>query len=263
MDSSDSLTYVDLETARAAKGVRMVVASALPSPWSEAVKGLFRVKGIPALVVSCLRTTPEIEAWTRVDNVPAVFFDDEAPRSNWAAIVARTELVGGRPPLVPGDPEARARIFGLLHELAGEGGLGWSCRLVMIDGGLRSEGREGFPLAVAQRLAPKYGHAPEHVAPARARIAEVLAQFDRLLAAARAAGHGYLLGDAPTALDIYLATFLTPIVGVSEAECPTMRAPIRPAFAYLGREVGGLVSAALAAHRRFIYDQHLGWPIVL
>jgi len=30
------LTYVDIETARAARGLRMAVASALPSPWSEA-----------------------------------------------------------------------------------------------------------------------------------------------------------------------------------------------------------------------------------
>jgi glutathione S-transferase len=258
----DLLTYVDLDTARAAPGVRMVVARALPSPWSEAAKGLFRVKEVPALVVAG-RPGPELEAWTRVDNVPVVFFDAEAPRSHWAAIVTRAERLGGRVALVPKDPETRASMFGLLHEVAGEDGLGWSSRLIMIDGGLRSDGREGFPLEVATRLAPKYGYAPERIAPARARIAEVLAQLDRRLADARAAGHRYLLGDAPTALDIYVATFLTPITGVTEAECPQMRAPVRPAFAYLGRAVGDLLSAEVAAYRRFMFDEHLGWPIVL
>ena len=260
----DILSYVDIATARAARGLRIAVASALPSPWTEAAKGLLRCKQIPALAVRFLRGTPELEAWTASNNVPVVLYDDEPPRSNWAAIIAFAERLGGAMPLVPADPDARARMFGLVHELAGEGGLGWSNRLLMIDGGLRSEGREGFPLPVARSLARKYGHAPEHIAPARARTAEVLTLLDRVLAGARAAGHRYLLGgDAPTALDIYVATFLTPITGVSETECPAMLPPLRPAFAYLGRQVGGLLSPELAAHRRFMFDQHLGWPIVI
>ena len=84
-----------------------------------------------------------------------------------------------------------------------------------------------------------------------------------MLAGARAAGHHPLLGDALTALDIYLATFLTPIAGVTEAECPAMLAPVRPAYTHLGREVGALLSSELAAWRRSLFDQHLGWPIVL
>jgi hypothetical protein len=39
--------------------------------------------------------------------------------------------------------------------------------------------------------------------------------------------------------------------------------PLLPAFAYVGQQVGSLLSPALAAHRRFIYDEHLGWPIVI
>ena len=204
-----------------------------------------------------------MKAWTGADSVPVVLFDDEQPLTGWAEIIALAERLGGRVPLVPADPETRARMFDLISELAGEGGLAWSNRLLMIDGGMRSEGREGFPLPVAQYLAPKYGHAPDCAAPARARVAEVLAQLDRALAAARAAGHRYLLGDTLTALDIYIATFLTPIAGVTEAECPAMRAALRPAFTHVQREVGGLLSAELAAHRRFIHDEHLGWPIVL
>lgn len=259
----DLLTYVDLETARAARGVRMVVASALPSPWSEAAKGLFHVKQIPALAVRSLRVTPDVTAWTGAVSVPVVLFDDEPPLTGWAEIIALAERLGGRVPLVPADPAMRARMFDLINELAGEGGLAWANRLLMIDGGMRSEGREGFPLPVAQYLAPKYGYTPDCAAPARARVAEVLAQLDRALAAALAAGHRYLLGDTLTALDIYTATFLTPITGVTEAECPAMRVALLPAFTHVEREVGGLLSADLAAHRRFIHEEHLGWPIVL
>ncbi len=257
------ISYVDLDTARGARGVRMAAASALPSPWTEAAKGLFHVKQIPVQAVRFLRVTPELKAWTGADNVPVVLFDDERPRTGWAEIVALGERLGGALPLVPADPDGRARLFDLIHELAGEGGLGWSNRLLMIDGSLRSEGRAGFPLPVAQYLAPKYGYAPERAAPARARVAAVLALLDRTLAGARAAGHRYLLGGALTALDIYLAAFLTPIAGVTEAECPAMRAPLRPAFTYLAREVGDLLSPALAAHRRFVFDEHLGWPIAV
>jgi glutathione S-transferase len=259
----ESLTYVDLETARAARGVRMVVASALPSPWTEAAKGLFHVKQIPALAVRSLRVTPDVQAWTGADNVPIVMFDDERPRAGWAEIIALAERLGGRVPLVPAEPEARARMFGLIHELAGEGGLAWSNRLLMIDGGMRSGGKEGFPLPVAQYLAPKYGYASGCGASARARVAEVLALFDRTLAGARAAGYRHLLGEALTALDIYVATFLTPVAGVTETECPTMRAGLRPAIAHVVREVGALLSAELAGYRRFVYDEHLGWPIVV
>jgi glutathione S-transferase len=259
----DLLTFVEAEAARAAKGVRMVVQAAIPSPWSEAVKGMLRVKGIPAMVVRFVRSTPEHEAWTGVNNVPVVFVDDEAPRSNWAAIIARLERLDGRVALVPAVAETRALMYGLVHELAGEGGVGWSSRILMIDGGVQSDGREGFPLVVASALGAKYGYGPDAAATARARIAEVLALFDRLLAAARAAGHRYLLGDALSALDIYLAATLTPIVGVTAAECPAMRAPLHAAFAHLGREVGALVSPELAAYRRFLFDQHLGWPIAL
>ena len=34
-------------------------------------------------------------------------------------------------------------------------------------------------------------------------------------------------------------------------------------FEHVMREVGGLVSAELAAYRRAVYDDHLGWPIIV
>ena len=95
----DLLTYVDIETARAARGLRMVVASALPSPWSEAAKGLFRVKQIPALAVRSLRVTPDVKAWTGADSVPVVLLDDEQPLTGWA---------GGSPSSPPIRRRARA-----------------------------------------------------------------------------------------------------------------------------------------------------------
>src|SRR6185436_5054579 len=74
-----SLQWVDLETARGARGVRLVVAGALPSPWSEAAKALVHVKQIPALAVRYLRSRDQedLAAWTGARNVPVVLYDDE------------------------------------------------------------------------------------------------------------------------------------------------------------------------------------------
>jgi len=261
--SDAKIEYVDLESARTAPGMRLVVAGLLPSPWTEAAKGLFHVKGIPIRAVRFRRGDDELRAWTGAHNVPVALYDDEPPRTGWAEILALAERLGGGAALVPGEPERRARLHGLAHELAGEGGFGWSARLVMIDGSLSTGGARSFPLPVAQYLARKYGYAPERVPRARARIREVLALLDAELARSRAAGHAYLLGAELTALDIYLAAFLNPASGLSAADCPAMRPEPAAAFAYLAETIGDEIPTALAAHRAFVYARHLPWPIAL
>jgi glutathione S-transferase len=263
MSARELLRYVDLTEARAARGVRMVALSALPSPWTEAAKGIFHVKEIPLLCARHRRGDPDQTAWTGIPNAPAVFFDDEPPRTGWAEILLLAERLGGRTSLIPSDPAERARFFGLAHEICGEDGLAWSTRLIMLHGSLSTSGAQSFPLQVAQYLAPSYGYAPERIDRAHHRLREILGLLDATLAASRAAGQGYLLGDRIGALDIYLATFITPIVGVTVEECPAMLDVVRPAFAYLGEQVGADLPPALAEHRRRIYRDHLPWPIVL
>lgn len=257
----ETLRYVELEEARGARGVRMVGAARIPSPWTEAAKGLFHVKRIPVLSVRFRRGDPEQLAWTGVRNAPAVIFDDEPPRSGWAEILSLAERLGGAVPLVPADD--RVRLFGLAHELAGEDGLGWNERLLMVHGSLTTGGSRSFPLPVGQTLAAQYGYIPTCYDAARARTAELLKLFEDLLASSHAAGHGYLLGARLTALDIYLATFLTPIVGVTAEECPGIVPPVQSAFAYLGEQVADLVPPLLVEHRRKMYREHLPWPIEL
>jgi hypothetical protein len=253
------LQFIDLETARAGRGLRLVTSGVLPSPWSEAAKELFHVKGLPVQVVRFRRDEPAFAAWTGARNVPIAVHDDEPPRTGWAEILALAERLGGRP-LVPA--EARVPLHGLAHELAGENGFGWCARLLMIHASLTSAGARGFPLFVAQYLAPKYGYAPDRIPAARARLLAIAGLFADQLAASRAAGHRYLLGEL-SALDIYLATFLTPAVGISEADCPSMRADVRPAFAALHEEVGAELPRTLVDHRAFMFEQHLRWPIPL
>jgi glutathione S-transferase len=194
--------------------------------------------------------------------VPVVLYDDEPPRTSWGDILALGERLGGRASLVPADHEARVRMLGLLHEVAGEGGLGWNARLIMIHGSLSTDGARSFPLPVAQYLAAKYGYSPERAAAAPARVRDVVALCELQLARSRAAGHAYFFGDSLGAMDIFVAAFLTPVL-CTDADCPGMRPEIRPAFTYLAEQVGAEVPASLAAHRALIYREHLPWPIPL
>jgi hypothetical protein len=57
--------------------------------------------------------------------------------------------------------------------IAGEGGLGWSSRLVMIDEGLRTNGARGFSTRVSTYLAARYGCDETQFASSVARAVEV------------------------------------------------------------------------------------------
>jgi glutathione S-transferase len=257
-----SLRYIDVDTARAARDPVLVVAGGLPSPWSEAAKGIFHAKQLPISVVGYPRIDDAFRAWTGAMNVPVLLADGEPPRTGWAEILGFAERMGGEA-LIPAETEARIRHHGLASELAGEEGFGWCARLVMIHGGLASQGAQSFALPIAQYLAAKYGYAPERIPPALARLREILRLFDAQLAPQRAAGHRYLMGARLTALDIYLATFLTYALPLSEADCPQMLPRVRPAFAYFVSQISADVPPALIEHRAHMFETHLPFPIAL
>lgn len=253
-----TIEYVDLETAKAASGTRIVVTSLVPSPWSEALKGLLAIAGLPALGVRRARDNQQaIDAWTGIDNVPAVIRDGEPVRSSWAAIVGLVHRLAPDRGVLPADVAARAEAMGTLEMIAGEGGVGWNGRLAMIDASLTSEGSVGFPLPVGQYLARRYGYSREAMADARARVP---AQLGHLADKLRG---DYFGGAAPDAIDIYCATFLTPILASLETECPSMSPTLRAAFESAGTAFGVSVPAPLVAHRERMVARHLARPIVL
>jgi glutathione S-transferase len=252
-----ALEFVDLAVARDAPGVRIAVSGLVPSPWSEAAKGLFRLQGVPVMAVRSSRG-PELAEWTKAHNVPVVFCDREPPRASWAAILALAVRLGDPDVLLPHDVASRAATVGMIHEIAGEDGLGWGARLAMIHASFTSQGARGFPLPVAQYLGGKYGYAPDRLDAAHARSIAVLdALADRLGTAE------YFGGARPNALDVYTATFLTPVTEITEAACPKLSPALRAAFATAHEQLGPSVPAALYAHHRRMFDAHLAWPIEL
>ena len=252
------VTFVDVATARHASGVRIVVSGLVPSPWSEATKGLFHLAGVPVLAVRRLRDNAELKTWTGVDNVPVVFYDDAPPRTHWAAIAELAARLTAAGVLLPSALAARAEHIGLLDLIAGEDGIGWNARLAMIEASFATDGARGFPLPVAKYLAARYGYVPAAFAGVRARVAEQLAFVDDRLGARE-----YLSGARPGAVDVYLATFLTPYTDITEADCPGMEPNLRRAFGAAHDELGSLVPARLLAHRTRMFERHLAYPIVL
>jgi glutathione S-transferase len=254
------LDYVDVATAKAAGGVRIVVSGLVPSPWSEATKGLFRVAGVPIHAVRRMRDATEIQAWTQVDNVPVVLHGAEPVRTHWAAITELAARLAGPDVLLADDIAQRAEQIGLIDILAGEDGVGWTSRLAMVDVALATGGERGFPLPVAQYLAARYGHAPGVLARATERIGRQLRLFrDRLVRS----GGDYACGARVGAVDIYLATFLTPLLPIAEADCPALAPPLRRAFGAAHETFGALVPHELVDHRRMMFERHLAWPIAL
>lgn len=237
----------------------MAVAARLPSPWSEGAKGVFRIAGVEVVAVRYRTGDADVGAWMGAGNVPAVRYRDEVVRTGWAEIVSLAARLGPPGSVLPEDDDDRARAFGMLNELAGEDGLAWTGRLHMIRAGLKDE--PGFPPPVAQFLAGKYGASPD--VDVAARLEVLLGRFDRALSAAEIAGHRYLLGDRPGAVDVYLTTALTPLLVGPIDECPDMFPKIHAAFSALREAYGGLVPARLAAHRRHMLEAHLGLPIAI
>jgi glutathione S-transferase len=258
-----AIEYVDVATARKAPGVRIVVSGLVPSPWSEAAKGLFQIAKIPVLAVRRMRDAAELTAWTGVDNVPVVFHDAEPARTSWAAITTLAARLAGPDVVVPEDVVARAETMGLLHEIAGEDGIGWNARLAMIDASIASEGKRGFPLPVGQYLARRYGYSPDAAARGRTRIEHQLGALRDRLRAQQALGHGYLGGPQVSALDVYLATFLTPLSEIAPEHCPQLDDRLRRAFGAAHDQLGSLVPDELSAHRTRVFRDHLTWPIAL
>lgn len=255
--------WLTVQQARARKGLRLVLSVGVPGPWGEAAKGLFHAKGIPfAKVVQRPGVpNPDLLAWTGESNAPQAVYDDEPARDRCHDLVLLAERIAPEPSLVPRDPAERAMMSGLLHELCGEGGFGWSRRLMLFEPVMALP--EGHPARNAiSAMATRYGYDEEAARRAPERAAEVLRVLSERLAAQRTAGSEYLMGDALTALDIYWAAFAALVEPLPDDVCP-MPAAIRAGYSSRHPLIDAALDPALLEHRDRIYARHLELPIDL
>lgn len=256
--------YVDVDTARKARGLRLVLTRGVPGPWGESAKGIFWVKRVPYLRVAqeAGAANETLLAWTGRADAPVAMYDDEPPRSSWVDILRLAERIAPEPALIPADPHLRARMFGYANELCGEQGFGWSRRLMMID---RMVPPDGDPLrgeGPVQTLGRRYGYSREAAARAPARVVAILGAMSELLCEQYAAGRRFFIGNRLSALDIYWSAFAALLEPLPADLCP-IPDYLRPFYSLEDGEVRTAAHPLLLEHRDRIYHDHLELPIRL
>jgi glutathione S-transferase len=231
----------------------------IPSPWQEAAKGIFHVKGLECLYAAQAEDDMEeaIVDWAGDSSIPVVAYHKEKLRTGWVEILMLAERLANEPRLIPEDAGQRAWMFGLAHEICGEMGIGWCMRLLMLRSGMDHSDDNALPPGPTARLAAKYGFNPRDVAQAEARVVSVLGVLDQALD-----GGEYFLGSELTALDIYWATMANLITPLDPEKLP-MASFMRGIYASKNEQILKALTASLKVHQERIYDRHLELPVPL
>jgi len=255
-----SPTYRSLAEAKDLPGLRLLVLRGLPSPWTQAAKGIFHVEQLDPVLAHRTDADPPgiLEDWTGQSSFPVAAYENERPRSGWAEILLLAERLAPKPALLPSDPAQRAYAMGLAHEIAGEMGLGWCRRLMVISAGLARDPDD----RISKYLGGKYGYTPEAGSAALSRVVDVLTVLGDQLERQREAGRQYLVGDSLSAVDLYWATFCNLLSPLSPEQLPLPDA-IRPMFTADEPAILERLDRGLREHRDFIYTEHLPLPVEL
>lgn len=249
--------YVSVEEAIARAGLRIVVVNKVPSPWGEAAKGFFHMKGLDFVAVRLVYDDPKLTEWAGQQSGPVVLYDNEPPRSGWAEILMLAERLAPSPPMLSLEPKERGRALELANLFCSERGLGWMRRLQLVHAGSRKSG--GFPGRVAAYLGGKYGYDPKQADTFTPRVCDLLGLF---AAALRESGRDYYFGDTPNAVDVYSAAFMALFAPLPEAQC-AMEPFARKAFEYLDDATRAALDPILLEHRDRMYARHLETPLCL
>lgn len=269
------LRYVEIAEARKMSGLRIVLgAYPIPGPWRESCKGVFWVKrldyvpvrtgnaGTPDVALGMGGSQSELIEWTGQASAPVVIWNDERPRSSWIDQLNLAERLAPEPRLVPDDLEERARMFGLANELLGENGLVWVKRLLMVDGPLKALAPDDPQRGFWKFLGDKYGYSPAAAERAAQHITTVVRAFASQLAAQRARGKRYLVGDRLSALDIYWAACCGILDPMPPDRCPMADSFRGGVYGNSDPRIAEALTPELRAHRDFVYEKHLELPIV-
>lgn len=252
------MTFLSIEEAKAARGVRLVTTRGIPVPWGEAAKAILHVKGIAFARVGQEPggENAELKAWTGLRSAPILLIDDEPPLDRWADILIRLEQLKPEPSLIPVDEGARAQLFGLAHSLLGPDGYCTNRRLFI---NAQPDTRATLSAEAQERLRAHGGGDP---ARAPARIIQILEHFAAVLRKQQTRGSRYLLGDTLTALDLYWATSAALALPLPEDRCPLMPV-IRHVYTERESSVLAATDPLLLDHRDYIYERYLATPVEL
>jgi glutathione S-transferase len=254
---SGGVTFYTLEEVGAPDpdaGLRITMLPGLPGLWAEALKNLCDVKKVQ--YIRAIHPFGDKQAQeglyklTAQRSLPTMLYKDEPPRSALIEQINLAERLGATdaPKLIPSDVQERILMFGLLNELAGEGGIVYTVRLM---GGPKS------PLAV------KYGYTPEAAAVGAQKIIEGLTALGKQLESQKAKGSKYFVGSSITVLDVYWAT-MSLMFGVPGEDIMPRTKQNRGLLAgFKSANAQGVDLTLLMEHRDYIYHKYLVTPALI
>ena len=249
--------YVSLEYGASMKeGVRITCVRGFPALFAESLKNLCYAKNVKFTRVKHPsmgkdRKTGEdrqsrLFELTSQTSVPTMWYNEERPRSVWTEQLALVERVGSGPKLVPDDMALRSEMFGICALILAEDGLVWNNRI-----------RRDSPLA------RKYGFSNAASKEAPKKISKILNLLCNKLEAQKARGSKFIVGDALTAADIYLATMSYMFVVPSEEFLPRTKQTklLDLMFGNNSPEVQKELKPILVEHRDFIIKTFCEFPV--
>lgn len=261
--TSSSPEFITLEEAAAmTTGTRVTFIPGVPALYSEALKNICFVKGIP--LIRALHPMMGVDEATGQDRqaklyeltsqtgLPTMLHNDERPRNVWTEQLALAESIGaaGSPRLLPSDFEARAEVFGLCAIILAEDGFIWNMRILGDS-----------------PLARKYGFSEEASAAALGKMTEVISLIAARLAGQEQQGSRYLVGDSLTAADIYWATMSMSVI-VPAPEIMPLTQQNKGMLKYFGKNSGvpaiaSALTPKIQEHQQYILSTYCETPAVL
>ena len=262
------LDYIKPFEAKLLRGLRLALTVGVPGPWGESAKKMLEYKGIDFIAVEQHPAQPneDLVAWTGVRNAPIAIYNDEAPKTNFQDIVALAERINPNPSLVPSGWNERITCFGISNEICGEGGFGWSRRL-MARTSLRERSLSKQEIEVLSRapnldrgtMEKAYGSSQIQASNASDRVQEILFGLKNRIREQIALGSSYFVGERLTSCDIHWACFSNMLLPLP-AKVNPMPEWLRISYANIG-----LIKLSdfeeLLEHRDMVFEKHLKLPL--
>jgi glutathione S-transferase len=216
-----------------------------PSPYSERVRWVLEIKGLPYRRRSYqpLADEAELREQTGQTTVPVFYAEGELIGDSNAA-VEWIETHHPAPSLLPTDPEQRLQVRAI--ELAATEALTPWARLGFIG---RAKELNLQPLA--DHFATKYGWSPQREAGAGKVLRALLDDLTRTIGT-----RSYLVGNALTRADVTVAAMLATVFGHPPDDLFRLDAPMRSLFGLPFGEDAAL--APLRCWRDDFYRRHRG-----
>lgn len=250
------MKYVSVEQARKLSGLRLVLTRDVPGPWGEAAKYLFGAKRLPYVAAEQIAggDNTELREWTGQISAPVAAWNDERPVWAMTDILELAERLAPEPPLIPSEPRERAWMYGLMREITGRDGLGWSLRLMMFD--VNFKGAPPTPDSLPGRYG--YSAAAAHGAPAR--VIGILRLLADQLREQRGRASAYFIGQRLCALDLVWAAFSNMLAPLPHELCP-MPDYMRKLYTVAYPEVKAALDPLLFEHRDRMFREVIGLPL--